>query len=86
MKYSEIKSIKWSNAEKSTIDCILVTDIGELPFTANPNDPEEFGRELFKLIVETKQDSIEAYHEPEPEIPVLRQFSIPQTALKVNKL
>lgn len=86
MEYNEIKNIKWSNSEHTTIDCTLVTDIGELPFTANPLDIESFGRDLFKLIAETRTSEIQAFEAPEEEIPVLRQFTIPSKALKVNTI
>jgi hypothetical protein len=49
MNFSNVTKPKWANAEKTIIDCVvLFNDIGEeVPFTANPNDCTEHGREIF---------------------------------------
>lgn len=53
MKYTEVKNPQWVNAEHTALDCIVMFDhIGEpVPFTANPKDTEEHGREIFDRCV-----------------------------------
>jgi hypothetical protein len=42
------KNPQWANVEKTAINLIVTHEIyGEIPFTASPNDPEEYGRVLY---------------------------------------
>ena len=42
------KSVKYSNAEGTAIDCMVVHPVfGSIPFTASPADNEEYGRSLY---------------------------------------
>lgn len=49
MQLEYVKNPQWANAEQSLIDLIIkwVEYSEELPFTANPNDVEEYGREVY---------------------------------------
>jgi hypothetical protein len=52
---------RWSNAEKTMIDCEITTSqFGDevLPFTASPNDVEPHGRAIFADIVVGKYGPI----------------------------
>ncbi len=44
----------YRRAASGAIDCEvqhpLMPELGWLPFTADPNDPEDYGRELFAFI------------------------------------
>jgi len=47
-----------------TIDCTLVLEDGtELPFTASPNDPEQYGREMHSALARGEFGPIEEYSE-----------------------
>jgi hypothetical protein len=63
----------WSNAEHTTIDCVITTSqFGEeqLPFTADQNDVEVHGREIFADLVAGKYGAIGEYvAPPEPVQP-----------------
>lgn len=45
-----IKGPKWSNERKTTIECLVKFNHckNEVPFTANPNDVEAHGRDIFR--------------------------------------
>lgn len=44
----EFRNAKWNDAEHTTFDVEMNHPVyGWLPFTATPNDPEEFGRNVF---------------------------------------
>ena len=50
MRYTEVKNLKWANAEHTAIDCeVNFTDLPEeyLPFTATPNDSMPHGVEIY---------------------------------------
>lgn len=51
MQFSNVSNPQWANAEHMAIDCLVTFDhIGEpVQFTANPNDSEEHGRDIFAL-------------------------------------
>lgn len=73
MKFSELKTPTWANAENTLIDCVVTFEhIGEpVPFTANPNDPAEHGREIFARCVAGEFGEIAAY--VPPPAPVIDQ-------------
>lgn len=47
----QTSNLKWSNAQHTAIDmmCKFPNMSEFVPFTASPNDPETYGRELFSL-------------------------------------
>jgi hypothetical protein len=48
MNYTNITNLKWANQEHTLIDCeVTFETIGTVPFTADPNDTEEHGRDIF---------------------------------------
>lgn len=60
----ECRNLKYNKF--GTIDCEVDHPVlGWIPFTANPDDPEEIGREVYKTITESKVE-IKAYVEPKP--------------------
>lgn len=70
MIFSTITRPQWANAEQTAIDCVATFDqIGEpVPFTANPNDTEAHGREIFARCVAGEFGDVAAYvPPPEPE-------------------
>jgi hypothetical protein len=59
----QIKSVRnpiWSNNKKTAIDCIIKTNHlkEEVPFTASPNDPETYGKQLFEELITGKYGKI----------------------------
>lgn len=67
---TSVKSPVWSNAEHTTIDCIITTSqFGEqeLPFTASQTDVEAHGRAIFQDLVDGKYGSIAEYVPPPVE-------------------
>lgn len=61
----------WSNAEKTTIDCIITTSqFGDeqLPFTADKNDVAAHGRAIFEDLVAGKYGPIADYVPPPPAV------------------
>lgn len=66
MKYSDVKNPQWLNAENTLIDCMVLFDhIGEpVPFTANPNDTEAHGREIFERCAAGEFGEVAAYVPP----------------------
>jgi hypothetical protein len=48
MNYTNVTNLKWANQEHNLIDCEVTFDqIGNVPFTATPNDTEEHGRDIY---------------------------------------
>ena len=66
MKFSTITNQQWANPESTLIDCVVTFDhIGEpLPFTANPNDTEAHGREIFARAAAGEFGEVAAYVPP----------------------
>lgn len=72
LKIKNCKNPKWVNAEHTMLDAeVLFTDEdgnelygGFIPFSATPNDVEEYCREVFKLCVNGSFGEIEEYIEP----------------------
>lgn len=59
----------------ATIDCELDHPAhGWIPFTASPNDPDEGGRVIHKLLVDGQFGEIAPYVEPEPVPLTLEQI------------
>lgn len=52
--YKSVRMPKWSSANHSSIDCLVVFEHmpGEYPFTAAPYDLEPHGRELFQRLAD----------------------------------
>jgi hypothetical protein len=74
MKYSKIENPQWTNAENTAIDCVVTFDhIGAaVPFTANPNDSEAHGREIFERCAAGEFGEVATYvppPEPVKEVP-----------------
>ncbi|MEW2918025.1 hypothetical protein AB1A64_13210 [Ruegeria sp. ANG10] len=65
--YSSVRHPVWADAKKSTINCLVKFDHmkGEVPFTANPVDPEPYGREIFQKCASGKCGPVAEY---EPNI------------------
>jgi len=52
---------------RGTIDCeVEHQTYGWIPFTADPDDLEEIGREIYKEVMEGKHGSIAEYVPPQP--------------------
>jgi hypothetical protein len=67
LNFTNAKNPKWANESNTLIDLIVrFKEIDEdLPFTANPNDVEEHGRDLFARAVVGEFGSIATYVAPQ---------------------
>lgn len=71
MTFSLIRDCRLANEAGSAIDCLVTFDaLGEVPFTATPNDVEEHGRAIWAAIQAGEGGEIAPY-EPRPEPPRL---------------
>lgn len=72
---NKAKNPQWANAEQSLIDCEIEHPVfGWIPFTANPQDVEEHGRELFAMLAAGEGGPVADYvPPPEPVKPVQAQ-------------
>jgi hypothetical protein len=78
MNIEYAKTPKWANAEKTQIDLIIkVSHLGmEVPFTATPDDIEEYGRDIFKRALFGEYGEISEYAEPVIPEPTIEQNKI----------
>jgi len=53
MQYTHVSNPRWANPEKTMIDMdVIFEGIPDVvPFTASPDDPMDYGRELFDRAV-----------------------------------
>ncbi len=67
----EIRKSVWANAEKTMIDLEINHPVfGWIPFTANPDDVEAHGRELFAMLAAGEAGPVADYvPPPEPVKP-----------------
>lgn len=64
----QVRNLQYSVANNSTIDMeIEHPDYGWIPFTANPKDVEQYGKELFSQAVAGEFGEIAAYIPPSIE-------------------
>lgn len=69
MNYSDVTNPQWGDAAQTVINCnVTFDDVGEVPFTANPNDIYEHGRQIFADCVSGKYGAIAAYTPPPPYV------------------
>jgi hypothetical protein len=68
MKLISAKNPKWIDAEHTRIDVIALFDRipEEIPFTADPNDCEAHGRDIFAKAVAGEFGPVEEYEPPPP--------------------
>lgn len=59
--------MRWANAEHTGIDMVITINGQKLPFTARADDPEDYGRELFRKALNGEFGEIAEYEEPEVE-------------------
>jgi hypothetical protein len=66
MQLEYAKDPCWANAEQTLIDLIIkwAEYPGELPFTASPSDPEEYGRQIYAAAAEGQFGAVGAYVAP----------------------
>ena len=63
----QVKNPQWANAEHTLIDLeVEHSQYGWIPFTANPNDPEEYGRQLYAEAAAGQFGPIAEYVPPPP--------------------
>lgn len=61
----------WANAEQTMIDCeIDHPEFGWIPFTANPQDVEAHGRDIYARLVAGEFGAVGAYVAPEQNDPL----------------
>lgn len=68
--FSQINSPVFANVEKTSIDC-MVTSIKfgiVMPFTASSTDPEQYGKDLFKFLMEGGAGEVAPYVPPSPDV------------------
>ena len=70
MIIENVSSLQWANAEHTAIDCVVTFGhIGEpLPFTANPADVEQYGRQLYAKAIAGEFGPIASYVPPPPHV------------------
>jgi hypothetical protein len=87
MKLIYAKNPKWANKQKTLIDLIVrFEEIDEdLPFTANQNDPEQHGRELFEKAISGEFGTIEEYSPPVVDPEQLKQQRIYELKQLLNE-
>jgi hypothetical protein len=80
MNYSSVTNQKWANAESTLIDCVVTFDhIGEpVPFTANPNDTEAHGREIFERAAAGEFGEVAAYVPPPEPVKEVQTTEVAQ--------
>ncbi len=64
-----LKNPRWVNQAQTQIDCEVEFKKFEgtyLPFTADPNDPEAHGRDIYQRLVNGEWGEIAAYVPPTP--------------------
>jgi hypothetical protein len=67
MKYIEVKNLKWSDEQHSRIDCeVNFENLNEefVPFTADPNDPVEHGKDIYNRALNGDFGIIAEYEPP----------------------
>ncbi len=66
-----VKNCVWFNEEHTAINMVVkfVEIADELPFLATPNDPEEYGRDLFYNAEKGDYGTIAPYTPPSPPPP-----------------
>lgn len=65
----EIRNCKYVNEAGTLIDCEIKINNEWLPFTANIDDPEQHGRDIYNSIKSGNHGNIAAYNPPPPIIP-----------------
>jgi hypothetical protein len=68
MKYTYAKNPQWADAENTRIDLTVKFEkhANELPFSADPNDTEAHGREIFAKAVAGEFGPVAEYEPPPP--------------------
>ena len=68
MIYTDVKNPKWADQQNTIINCeVFFTQFNSyLPFTANPNDPESYGVEIFNDCIAGVYGEIAPYIKPIP--------------------
>lgn len=77
MNYSDVKNLKWADAENSVIDCeVDFDDLVEeyIPFTASPTDFHGHGKEIYTRALAGDFGAIAAYESPPPPTLEAREF------------
>lgn len=65
-----VRNPTYSNADGTAIDVELDhPEYGWIPFTASPNDCEQFGRDLYASLIAGEYGDIAPYVGPPPEVP-----------------
>jgi hypothetical protein len=80
INYLNVQSPHWANADQTLIDCIVTFDhIAEpVPFTANPNDTEEHGREIFARCMAGEFGEVAAYVPPPEPVKEVQTTEVAQ--------
>jgi hypothetical protein len=67
MEYTNVTNPQWADAQHSAINCnVDFVAFGVTPFTANPNDSEIHGVEIFNACVAGEFGPITEYEPPAP--------------------
>jgi hypothetical protein len=65
-KIEKISNPAWADEARSAINCIVTINGIEYPFTASPDDSEDYGRDMYEAIMSDKSMEIGEYAPPEP--------------------
>jgi hypothetical protein len=70
MNYTNVTNPQRATADHFSINCIVYFEgLGNTPFTANPNDTQSYGVEIFNACVAGEYGVIAEYVPPAPYIP-----------------
>jgi hypothetical protein len=65
MEYTTVTNLQWCDAQHTAINCIVNFEIfGLSPFTANPNDSQSYGVEIYNDCIAGKYGDIAEYVPP----------------------
>jgi hypothetical protein len=65
MNYTDVLNPQWANAEHTAITLLLVTEgLGDIPFTATPDDSTDYGPEIYQRTVDGEFGEIAPYEPP----------------------
>lgn len=75
----QVRNPKWANAEHTLIDLeIDHPEYGWIPFTADPNDVEEYGRQLYAEAVAGQFGPVAEYVPPPPPSAAANKYEAEQ--------
>lgn len=70
MEFTQISNPVWANSAHTRINCLVTfAELGELPFTADPNDAEPHSQKIFAAIVNGDAGPVAEFVAPPTPVP-----------------